>query len=482
MLLVSPPPPNAYPRSLFFCTPFTKKCPFRPILSKNSVTSAIFASKAPRMRTRFAFYRWIWMLALVGAGCQTMKPVKPPQVRVTEYETMLVKNPGNPMILRELGVAHFELNQFPQAESYLKDALVRTPDDAKTALYLGLMYEATNRRADAIEQFKSYPKFDAQSRFTRLMEGRYQNLTRELLRAEMAELARREEQGELTNGRIEPDAIAIFPLKYLGQNEQYAALGRGISALMMADMSLVKSIRLLERLQLNVLQDEILRGQTGIVDTVSAPRAGRILGAGKVVLGSYNVSENKRLTVDAGYWDVLNSASDFRKEPGLLQDLFTLEKAAVLRLLAAMGVRVTDEERQKIIGNLPTRNLQAFMAYCRGLTDEDLGNMPDAILHYRRAVDLDPAFLFAQDRLQTSLNRAAAGGDWRSVNVSFNFKASGSASSRDALVSDRLATQGNELGQSLLPSPEKRQPTEEFGKVGDQAELPRPPVFPPKGQ
>ncbi|MBL7977484.1 MAG: tetratricopeptide repeat protein [Bacteroidetes Order II. Incertae sedis bacterium] len=429
---------------------------------------------------------WLFLLILVFyAGCSGMQQTKPPKVRLLEYERLLVKNPGNPVMMRELGIAHFELNQFDQAESYLKDAIVRSPADPKIALFYGLVLEATNRRASALDIYKGYSQYDPKVNFTRLLEGRYLNLTRAILRSEIAELARKETSGELTNGRLEQNAVAVFPFNYLGKNKQYEPLSRGIAALIITDLGSIQGLKLLERLQIGVLQQEIARGQTGFIDPESAPRAGRILGASKVVSGNFNVSAKQQITIDAGYWDVLKDESDFKTEPGPLSDLFRLQKSVVIKLLESMKIPITAQERQKILGTVPTQNLQAFLAYCRGMEAEDAGDVLGALRNFRRAVELDPKFQKARELLDKNINRQAAGSSWKDINISYDFngagKNGGSGLGTDQLVADRLQAVGTEMGSNLFPNPEKRNPTDEFGRISEQADLPRPPSFPPKG-
>lgn len=431
------------------------------------------------------FNTLLFSFLLFQAGCSGVQNIKPPKERIQEYERLLVKTPGNPVLMRELGAAHFELNQFDQAESYLKDALVRSPADPKVALYYGLVLEATNRRASALEIYKNHTQYDPKVSFTRLLEGRYLNLTRAILRSEMSELARKESSGELTNGRIEPNAVAVFPFNYLGKNKQYAPLSRGIAALIITDLGSVQGLKLLERLQIGVLQQEIAQGQTGFIDPETAPRAGRILGASKVVSGNYNVSAKDQITIDAGYWDVLKDESDFKTEPGPLSDLFRLQKTVVIKLLESMRIPITQQERQKILGTIPTQNLQAFLAYCRGMESEDSGDVTGALRNFRRAVELDPKFQKARELLDKNINRQAAGSTWKDLNFTYDFsgagKNGGSGLGNDQLVADRLQAVGTELGSNLFPNPDKRNPTDEFGRVSEQTDLPRPPVFPPKG-
>lgn len=418
--------------------------------------------------------------ACSGAG-------KSAQERLQMYERMQVQNPGIPSVLRELGIAHYELGKYEPAESYLKEAFMKSPADPKIALYYGLVLEATSRKASALDLYKRYADFDQKVLFTRLMEGRFFNLRRDILKEEFAQLAQKEVTGELTNGRLVQEAIAVFPFTYLGKNKQYAPLSRGISALIIGDLGNVKAVKMLERMQMSVLLEEIERGKSGAIDESSAPRAGRILGAGRIVSGNFNVPDGKRITIDAGYFDVAKSTSGFKPVPGPLSELFRVQKQVVLNLVDMMKIPITTEERRKIEDNIPTQNLQAFLAYCRGMEADDRGDNRASLREFQRAVDFDPNFRKAKELLEVAKSREAAGAGGKSIDVSYDFSkrggegGTGSSGDGGSLVQERLEAQGSELGQGLFPSTEKRKPAEEFGRVTEQTILPTPPRFPDKG-
>jgi len=89
-----------------------------------------------------------------------------------------------------------------------------------------------------------------------------------------------------------------------------------------------------------------------------------------------------------------------------LDQLFTLEKNIVLRLLADMGVTLTTVERNSI-EQRPTRSLAAFLSYSRGLELEDEGRFDAASRLFDNAVRLDPSFSAAQQGSQNAKNAAA---------------------------------------------------------------------------
>jgi hypothetical protein len=84
-----------------------------------------------------------------------------------------------------------------------------------------------------------------------------------------------------------------------------------------------------------------------------------------------------------------------------MERIFQLEKDLVFEIINQMGISLTQEERDAI-EIIPTENLLAFMAYCRGLDYEDRGLYNRAVEEYRTAVNLDPQFFPASVNLKRS--------------------------------------------------------------------------------
>jgi hypothetical protein len=84
---------------------------------------------------------------------------------------------------------------------------------------------------------------------------------------------------------------------------------------------------------------------------------------------------------------------------GALNDLLSLEKELALEIAQELGYELTQAERQRILDNRPG-SLAAFLAFSRGLLAEDMGDYQAATAHYADAVQQDPAYGEAQERLQ----------------------------------------------------------------------------------
>lgn len=349
------------------------------------------------------------------SGCANLGKPATPEARSKALEQALAKKPNDPILMRDVAVAYFDQKRFAESLNYLEKASISLPNDPKIPLYQGLIAENQPDLDKAIGIYKNYTKFDLQQEDAKMMYGRYIQVSRDLLQKKLELLAQEEAQGKLTNGRLDPKAIAVFPLHYLGNNEQYAPLGRGISAMMIADLSEVEGIKLVERMEMQVLLDEIARGESNYINPETAPKAGRILGAGRVVGGNYDVPTDEKIGMDAGFWDLSRRRSDVLTKNGALEDLFKLQKKLVFDLLQKMNAPVTPEKRQKIESNVPTNNMDAFLKFCKGLEFEDKGLFNDALGLYKQAVALDPTFRLASSRISRVEALISGGLTWQNA-------------------------------------------------------------------
>ena len=115
-----------------------------------------------------------------------------------------------------------------------------------------------------------------------------------------------------------------------------------------------------------------------------------------------------RLRVDAAIVNTQTSTlAGGAASENTLEQLFAIEKSLVLQLFDSLGVTLTTAERNAI-EQRPTRSLQAFLAYSRGLRLEDQGKYDEASRSYQDALRLDPSF--GQAAMKSSETSAAAVG------------------------------------------------------------------------
>jgi TolB-like protein len=282
----------------------------------------------------------------------------------------------------------------------LARVLSADPRNVVAEAYLGLVYEELEHfdsaRAVYTRLMGSRGARDAQ----RLLSGRLQLLTRRELRFAARQAIARESL--LAATPPDPNTIAVMPFRYVGRDSTLRPLERGLAALVVTDLSRVRRLRLVERERIQYLLDELRLAETGRVDPGTAARSGRLVGAAGMVQGQFQEVPTQSLRIDA----TMVRASDAQisatgSGADRLQALFDLEKAVVFQLLERLGIALEPGERQAI-SERPTRDLQAFLLYSRGLEAQDRGDFGAAARAFQAAAQRDPGFRQASQQAVAS--------------------------------------------------------------------------------
>lgn len=297
---------------------------------------------------------------------------------------------GDPLVLRDTGIALYGKEDYAAAITVLRRAFRLDSTDARTLFYLGSAYELTGDLDGAIDMYRRHTRVGRMSEMRRALEGRLQVLLRRRL-AEQARLALANEAA-LDTVRIPHNAVAVLNFARLGGPEELDPLEKGIAEMLITDLSKAKALRVIERARMQALLEEIGLGMTGLVDEATAPRLGRLLGVSKVVQGGFLGLEGEQLRIETALVDTRSrTISGPGRISGSLQDFFRMEKALVFRILDQMDVPLSQEERDAIL-LIPTENILAFLAYCKGLDYEDRGMFDAARAAYAQAAEIDPKF------------------------------------------------------------------------------------------
>ena len=201
-----------------------------------------------------------------------------------------------------------------------------------------------------------------------------------------------------------------MPFRFSGADSSLVPLERGFAELLATDLSRVKALTVVERSRLQAILDEIKLAQSGAVDSTTAVRAGKLIQAGTLVQGSL-LQNGDRLRTDAALVSVATSgvgAAPATDEQDL-DRLFDMEKRIALALISSLGVQLTTAERDAI-EQRPTKSLQAFLAYSKGLEYEDQGRYDDASRAFANAGRIDPGFGAALQRSTQSANMSIGSG------------------------------------------------------------------------
>lgn len=390
-------------------------------------------------------------------------------------------DPGNARLQRDLGILYFLSRQYNGALEQLRAALETRPEDPKTLYYLGLTEEITGDDNQALERYKKYARISRVSPYRKRLEGRYRWLTNKRIHTAIKERVAQEDQ--ISDREILSRTVAVFPLNYQGMQERLAPLGRGLSEMIMIDLGRVESLTVVERVRLQALLDELALVEKEVVNPKTAPKMGKILRAAKLVHGSYSDLTEKDIRMDIAAWDIKTGKfPDARSGQDLIDNIFQLEKRLVFDVIADLGIELTEAQRRKI-QFVPTRNLEAFLAYSLGLQEEDGGRYRNAATHYQAALRLDPNFTLAKLRAEAAQGLSEAGGPIEEAVESAQFADLGPFNDiLDQWLDNRLDKIGTSLGSGFVPGEDSRQGPDEVVRGGGRlgpGEFPEPPPPPP---
>ncbi|HKS06658.1 MAG TPA: CsgG/HfaB family protein [Gemmatimonadaceae bacterium] len=363
---------------------------------------------------------------------------------IAKLEAKRAQKPNDAGTLRSLGIAYFKNKEYAKAQAALARAAELKPKDGVTALYLGM---AAEEQGDLIAARAAYTTY--------LARGRTKS-ARDEVSKKLAALAHRELQArakatvaaeqQLAARPVAMTTLAVLPLTVNGGDDMQP-LGRGLADLMISDFGKVDGLTLVERERMQAILDEIRLGQSGAVDQATAVRSGRLIQAGRVVTGTLDAPTLQAVALSGGSVNVTSGGVEGRASSvaGPIDRLFDLEKQLVVSVLRAAGLG-TQKDFDEIQGNRPTRNIQAFLAYSRGLAASDQGRLDEAAQFFDNARALDPGFSAAAMRA----GEARAGQAGQAVTTGqIAASVSGGAEGEVVAAAERGATTGGGATEDL---------------------------------
>lgn len=345
---------------------------------------------------------------LIGsvACAQRIRAPEPTPAALDSLDAARTRASHDPDALTAIGIAFYEARAYARARDVFLAVLALEPRSFTAAVELGLSQEglgdldaalAAYQRAQALKVSQSDRKL-VEARLLALTQVRFAAQARRAIAAESA----------LATTPPVPNSLAVLPWAYLGVNPELKPLERGLAQLVVSDLAKVPRFTLLERERAQALEDELALSPAGRVDVATAARSGRLLRAADVVQGSFRETGSGSIRLDANV--VSASTAEVRATGSAtdqLSDIFAAEKAVVLDLLGRLGIALTPGE-QRAIAERPTADLQAFLAFSRGLQAEDQGHLEEAAVLYEQAATRDPSFAAARARAERSGRTGAA--------------------------------------------------------------------------
>jgi tetratricopeptide (TPR) repeat protein len=252
----------------------------------------------------------------------------------------------------------------------------------------------------ALRVYSSFIQEHGDSRGAAAVEGRRVIA----LQMQARQVARSALEREESLGPADPETVGVLPF-IVDAGPEYQSLSTGLAHMLTTDLALLRRFPLVERVELNALLQE-MEIPAELIDPTTAARAGRLMGASRMVLGTVSLPSDQELRMGGNIVLETGELVEPLTAEGGLNDLLSLEKAYALQTAENLGYVLSNAERQRILENRPA-SLAAFLAFADGLFAEEQGDFEAAVSHYREAVRADPQYGEAQDRLRGSAGAEA---------------------------------------------------------------------------
>jgi TolB-like protein len=201
--------------------------------------------------------------------------------------------------------------------------------------------------------------------------------------------------------------IAVMPFDNGGSygqgKEDFEALQKGIAGMLISELALNPSARVVEREEIQKLVEEQNLGASGRVDPQTAAKIGKLVGARYVVLGTF-IDFYGDFRVDARLVNV-ETSEIVRVETDRAQRdrLYDVIKVVATQLMkdANLPALVRPASDQRMNRQVPT---EALTYYSRALLYQDRGQHDKAVEMYQRAIAVFPEYAEATDGLKRLKN------------------------------------------------------------------------------
>lgn len=377
-------------------------------------------------------------------------------------------------------IAYYQQGNFKNSFAISKQILAMDKYNGSAIFYAGMNLEKMNKPVLAKKIYRFYTALSRFDPYYNLVKAKFKlHVQTEMeKRAQMA----LKMESSISNDQIEENTIAVLYFLNVIDDPEWNSLSKGLAEMIITDLSQVKNLKVLERIYLQKLIEEMQLGMSGLTDESTVPRMGRIMKAKNLVNGAFSIKAGQDLTVTSSLLDVISRTNvPTREFGGDVNQIFVIEKEIVFAVIDQLGLRLTAEERKEI-GRYATQNFNAFKAFGRGLDQYDLGNFSSALLLFREAIRLDPNFLLAQEMFEiTEALESIEQGTY--VTKNFETPKFNSNLEPGAITFMSTQTRLNQLSQNLdlgyLPGNDSRNGASEIERVWDQNRWNRNPLQPP---
>ena len=299
-----------------------------------------------------------------------------------------------PEAMTGVGVVLWHMKRYDSAIKIFQSVVNRTPEYGKAVFYLGACHEAQKRLDQAQNAYAQVKGVGAGDPYRNAIRWRLDWVSGQR-NAVGVRQALADEAG-LTLSSYPKESIAVLYFQNISADARWDPLGKGLTDLLIADLSKVPTLKVADRGRLEQILLETRLTPRELMDDARAVSVAKWLGVRMLVKGTLRIQPGNRLEIRAGSMYVPESKTlDYARYTGGMDQFFALSKQIVRKILSDQGIVLTAEQ-ERDIAEPATASFRAFAAYSLGLNEMDKGNFRSAQIYFQQAVIADPAFAMAQ--------------------------------------------------------------------------------------
>ena len=306
-----------------------------------------------------------------------------------------------------VGAIKFDEDSGEDVFEYKDGKIIRlstlSPDNYAIRFDIGMAYLSKGDRDAAIQQWEQYLALAPDN--SKSVSVRERLTVLKIRQAtDFAKEAVKRGPGEDLENRIKANTVAVLNFKNVATPDLIPFI-KGLTAMVITDLAKVPELRVVERVKMQALMDEMRIGATGLIDPATASKAGQLLLARNIAWGEMGVSQKDDLQIVSIVTETLNHQELGKTTIGRpRQEFFKLEKEIVFKILDMLGLKKEDLDPSvlKSLQRIHTTNMRAFMSFGRGLHLLDQMQFAQASQAFNNAVKLDPQFNSAHSAAQST--------------------------------------------------------------------------------
>ena len=200
-------------------------------------------------------------------------------------------------------------------------------------------------------------------------------------------------------------AVLDFENNSFFNSVTYQPLSKGLAQIMITEIQNIKSIQVVERQRLRELLDELKLSQSGLLSADNSVQVGKMLGARYLVFGGFMVTMNKKIRIDVRVVEVETGLTlKAGEETGKVGKVLSLVKKLSRNLLKDIQVKLSKEE-ERLLKKTDDVKEEALLAFSSGIEYEDKHDYKTAASFYQKAIEIDPDFNQARERLENLVTK-----------------------------------------------------------------------------